>query len=129
LVFSLGSRVTVPALHDTRRTGRCKHLTLPNTRCWSSRGRDAELERLRAGYRRILELSDDERPAAEIAEAAVALPEQLATLSDADLSELTALLVEKLQRRATPATGGEKRSDLHRAIERALSQLEKPSAR
>jgi hypothetical protein len=43
-------------------------------------------------------------------------PEQLATLSDADLSELTALLVEELQHRVSLATGEENRSDLHRAI-------------
>jgi len=43
-------------------------------------------------------------------------PEQLATLSDTDLSELTALLVEELQRRVSLAAGGEERIDLHRAI-------------
>ena len=59
-------------------------------------------------------------------------PEQLATLSDADLSELTALLVEELQRRVSLAAGGEERSDLHRAIskiERLGSQPKSQPAR
>src|SRR3954453_42190 len=56
-------------------------------------------------------------------------PEQLATLSDTDLSELTALLVEELQRRATLAVGGKERPDRHRAIsklERLGPQRPKP---
>src|SRR5215203_3787495 len=58
-------------------------------------------------------------------------PEQLATLSDTDLSEL-ALLVEELQRRATLAAGGEERPDRHRAIsklERLGPQRSKPQPR
>jgi len=59
-------------------------------------------------------------------------PEQLATLSDTDLSELAALLVEELQRRATLAAGGEERPDRHRAIsklERLGPQRSKPQPR
>jgi hypothetical protein len=56
-------------------------------------------------------------------------PEQLAILSDKDLSELTAVLVEELQRRMSLAAGGEERSDLYRAIsklERLGPQRPKP---
>jgi hypothetical protein len=56
-------------------------------------------------------------------------PEQLAELSDGDLADLTALLVNELQRRMTEAPGRSTRPDLKRALEQIASALQPPASK